>query len=190
MNAEADTDLELARRAAAGDERAFTLLMRTHKEPLYRFVRRYTGEADAAYEIVQESFISAWKAINRFDGRRTFLTWLRAIALNKCRDRGRRLAVRRLILGDAGVDVEAQAQPDPSPTGEEALVHREDLATLDRAIAQLPAKLKEPLLLTYFDEMSQQEAAVFLGITVKAVETRVYRARQLLADVATLRRQR
>jgi RNA polymerase sigma factor (sigma-70 family) len=190
VNTDAGNDLDLARRAGAGEERAFTLLMRNHKEPLYRFVRRYIGDADTAYEIVQETFVAAWKAINRFDGRRSFLTWLRAIALNKCRDRGRRLAVRRLILGDAGVDVEAQAQPDPAPTGEEALVRREDLAALDRAIAQLPAKLKEPLLLTYFDEMSQQEAAAFLGITVKAVETRVYRARQLLADLAILRLER
>lgn len=188
MNSEADTDLDLARRAATGEERAYTLLMRSHKEPLYRFVRRYAGDADAAYEIVQETFVSAWKAIARFDGRRSFMTWLRAIALNKCRDRGRRLAVRRLILGDAGVDVEAQGQPDPAPTGEEALVRREDLAALDRAIAQLPAKLKEPLLLTYFDEMSQQEAAALLGITVKAVETRVYRARQRLADLTLPRR--
>jgi len=54
-------------------------------------------------------------------------------------------------------------------------------ATLQRAIDRLPQKLKEPLLLTYFDELSQQEAADVLGVTVKTIETRVYRARQQLA---------
>ncbi len=184
MSDGAADDLDLARRAAAGEDRAFTLLMRRHKEGLYRFVRRYVGDADAAYEVVQESFVAAWKAIGRFDGRRAFPTWLRAIALNKCRDRGRRLAVRRAILGDPDADSpEARNQPDRSRTPEAALLDSEAAARLDAAIARLPAKLKEPLLLTYFEDLSQQEAADLLGVTVKAVETRVYRARQRLAEI-------
>jgi RNA polymerase sigma-70 factor (ECF subfamily) len=176
-------ELELARRSADGDERAFSALMRTHKEALYRFVRRYVGDPDAAYEVVQETFVAAWKAIDRFDGRRSFMTWLRAIALNKCRDRGRRLAVRRLILGDGAAQDEAERSPDPAMSSEATLIQRAEIARLDSAIARLPAKLKEPLLLTYFEELSQQETAALLGITAKAVEMRVYRARQALADL-------
>ncbi|WP_374470962.1 RNA polymerase sigma factor [Phenylobacterium sp.] len=184
MNLADGEDLDLARRAAAGEERAFTALMRRHKEGLYRFVRRYVGEPDAAYEVVQESFVAAWKALGRFDGRRPFATWLRAIALNKCRDRGRRLAVRRAILGDRDLDSpEAQRRADPAPTPEASLAEREDLRRLDRAIARLPAKLKEPLLLTLFEGLSQQEAAGLLGVSVKAVETRVYRARLQLTEI-------
>lgn len=182
MSGDDRDDLDLARRAAGGEDRAFTLLMRRHKEGLYRFVRRYVGEPDAAYEVVQETFVAAWRAVDRFDGRRPFPTWLRAIALNKCRDRGRRLAVRRAILGERDLEsAEAQSRPAPAATPEAALSRAQDAARLDRAIARLPAKLKEPLLLTYFEDMSQQEAGALLGVSAKTIEMRVYRARQQLA---------
>ena len=184
-------DLDLARQAAGGEDRAFTLLMRRHKEALYRFVRRYVGEPDAAYEVVQETFVAAWRAVDRFDGRRPFPTWLRAIALNKCRDRGRRLAVRRAILGERDLDgAEARSRADPGATPEEALARAEAVARLDRAIARLPAKLKEPLLLTWFEEMSQQEAGDLLGVSAKTIEMRVYRARQQLAALLSERSRR
>lgn len=178
-----DADADLIRRALAGDERAFTLLMRRHKEGLYRFVRRYVGDADGAVEVVQESFVAAWRALRRFDDRRPFPVWLRAIALNKCRDRGRRQLVRRLAFGDKDAEsAEAQRQADPTPDSEAQLLEKQRRATLDRALARLPAKLKEPLLLTYFEDLSQQAAAQLLGVSVKTIETRVYRARQRLAE--------
>lgn len=177
-----ETDADLASRARAGDDAAFAALMRRHKSPVYGFVRRYVGDADAAVDIVQETFVAAWKALARFDGGRSFPVWLRAIALNKCRDRGRRAAVRRLIMGEKNDQSdEAQAQRDHTPDGEQALVSIQRRAALQRAIDRLPAKLKEPLLLTYFDELSQMEAAAVLGVTVKTVETRLYRARVRLA---------
>lgn len=177
------SDLDLASRAWAGEDRAFTALMRRHKPSLYGFVRRYVGDGDAALDVVQESFVSAWRAIGRFDGRRPFPVWLRAIALNKCRDRGRRIAVRRLILGDRDEQsAEAKAQADPRPSSEAEILSVERQRRLQRAIDLLPAKLKEPLLLIYFDELSQQEAADLLGVTVKTIETRAYRARQRLAE--------
>ena len=179
---EADVDLVL--RSREGEDQAFAALMRRHKRPLYGFVRRYVGDADAAVDVVQETFVAAWKALGRFDDRRPFTVWLRAIALNKCRDRARRLAVRRLILGETDdQSAEARAQSDPSPDGETDLAAKQRAALVQRAIERLPAKLKEPLLLTYFDELSQQEAAAVLGVTVKTVETRVYRARQKLAEL-------
>jgi RNA polymerase sigma-70 factor (ECF subfamily) len=184
VNGEEASDLDLVSQARAGQDRAFTTLMRRHKPALYGFVRRYVGDADAAVDVVQETFVAAWRALGRFDARRPFAVWLRAIALNKCRDRARRLAVRRLILGEKDDhSPEAQARPDPTPTGEAEVLTAERRATLQRAIDRLPQKLKEPLLLTYFDELSQQEAADVLGVTVKTVETRVYRARQQLATL-------
>jgi len=178
------SDLDLVSRARAGQDRAFTTLMGRHKGALYGFVRRYVGDSDAAVDVVQESFVSAWRALDRFDARRPFAVWLRAIALNKCRDRGRRLAVRRLILGEKDdQSAEAQAQPDPQPSGEDRALSAERRAMLQQAINKLPTQLKEPLLLTYFDELTQQEAAELLSVTVKTIETRVYRARQRLAEL-------
>lgn len=180
-------DATLAKAALGGEDRAFTLLMRRHKAGLYTFVRRYVGEADAAHEVVQETFVSAWKALNRYDLRRPFGVWLRAIALNKCRDRARRQAVRRIVLGERDAESpEAQRQADPAPDAEAALLATQRREALIKAIARLPAQLKEPLLLTYFEDLSQQQAAELLGVSVKAIETRVYRARRKLAQALGL----
>jgi RNA polymerase sigma factor (sigma-70 family) len=179
---EAPTDAVLARRAAEGDDRAFAELVRRHKEPLYRLLRRYTGDADDAYEAAHEAFIAAWSAIRRYDPSRSFLAWLRTIAINKARDRGRRASFRRLVFGSEGLDGHAAlAEPDPGAAADDAVIERQEMRVLDRAIAGLPAPLKEALLLTAFDGWSQAEAGDILGVSAKTIETRVYRARKILA---------
>ena len=180
---DAPADAVLARRAAEGDERAFSDLVRRHKEPLYRLLRRYTGDADEAYEAAHEAFIAAWSAIRRYDPQRPFLAWLRTIAINKARDRGRRIAFRRLVFGVDGLERSgALAEPDPARPADESVIERQDAARLDKAIASLPAPLKEALLLTAFDGWSQQEAGDILGVSAKAIETRAHRARKILAQ--------
>jgi RNA polymerase sigma-70 factor (ECF subfamily) len=169
-------DEVLAPRAAEGDARAFALLMTRHKEGLYRFARRYVGNTDDAYDIVQQSFVAAWRALGRYDPARRFDTWLRAIALNKCRDHARRAAVRRLLM------FSQEAAADPARDAEALFIADQQLAALDSAIAKLPRALKEPLLLTSFEGLSQAEAGRALGISAKAIEMRVYRARRALAD--------
>jgi RNA polymerase sigma factor (sigma-70 family) len=182
VDAEA-SDSILARSAAAGDDRAFAVLVRRHKDGLYRLLRRYTGDADEAYEAVHEAFIAAWGALKRYDPQRPFGAWLRTIAINKARDRGRRMVVRRVIFGSGGLDdSEAMSAPDPSPGAEADVLEDEQAMRLDRAVARLPAALKEPLLLTAFEGLSQQDAAQMLGVSIKTIETRVYRARKLLAE--------
>jgi RNA polymerase sigma factor (sigma-70 family) len=180
---EAPTDAVLARRAAEGDERAFAELVRRHKEPLYRLLRRYTGDADDAYEAAHEAFIAAWSAIRRYDPSRSFLAWLRTIAINKARDRGRRAAFRRLLFGTDGLEGgRALSEPDPGAAADETLIERQDLLALDQAVARLPALLKEALLLTAFEGCTQPEAGEILGVSAKTIETRVYRARKILAQ--------
>lgn len=179
---EVPTDAVLAGRAAEGDDRAFAELVRRHKEPLYRLLRRYTGDADEAYEAAHEAFIAAWSAIRRYDPSRPFLAWLRTIAINKARDRGRRAAFRRLLFGSHGLEDNASLdQPDPAALADEAVIEREALAALDQAISCLPTALKEALLLTAFEGCSQKQAGEILGVSDKTVETRVYRARKILA---------
>jgi RNA polymerase sigma factor CnrH len=177
------SDNHLARQARDGDERAFAELVRRHKDPLYRLLRRYTGDPEDAYEAAHEAFIAAWSALPRYDPDRPFATWLRTIAINKARDRGRRALVRRLLFGagrdDGGRSLEAR---DPAAPADEALVARHRTETLDRAIAALPPQLKAPLLLTAFDGLSHQEAASVLGVTPKTIEMRIYRARKSLAE--------
>ena len=177
----APSDETLAARAASGDEQAFTALVGRHKEVLYRIARRYVGNADDAYDIVQQSFISAWGGLERYDPTRNLAAWLRSITLNKCRDHARRLVVRRFLMIPMAASA-AENVADPQPSAEEQLIAREELADLDSAIARLPRSLKEPLLLTVFAGLSQAEAGRELCISAKAVETRAYRARRALAE--------
>jgi len=173
-------DASLAVAARQGDENAFANLMRRHKGWLYQFIRRYVADRDDAYDVLQESFVAAWGALSRFDPERPFEAWLRRIALNKCRDRARRNAVRRTALRVLGLayDVgEGAAEPaaDTSAQVDQAAVR------LETAIAQLPRNLKEALVLTALEGLSHKEAGELLGINAKAVETRVYRAKRQLA---------
>lgn len=177
-------DAALAAAVIAGDSRAFTELMRRHKEAIYRFIRRYVGDADEAYDLLQETFAAAWSALPAFDSARPMRAWLRRIALNKCRDWSRRRFVRRFFFTAAPIDnsanVIAAADSDADPEQERRL------ADLDRQIASLPAGLKEPLLLTQFEGLSHKDAALILNISPKAVEMRIYRARAQLAGALGL----
>jgi RNA polymerase sigma-70 factor (ECF subfamily) len=175
------SDTTLARRAVAGDDRAYEQLVRRHKAGIYRLLRRYTADPDQAYEAVQEAFIAAWTALDRYDGARPFLAWLQTIAINKARDRGRRMAVRRLVFGAAGLDADALATVDPVQPADEAVIEAQRARRLELEIAHLPTSLKAALLLTAFEGCSQQEAGRILGVSAKTIETRVYRARKLLA---------
>jgi RNA polymerase sigma-70 factor (ECF subfamily) len=172
-------DAALVAAALAGDQRAFTHLMRRHKDSLYRFVRGYVGDASEANDLVQEAFVAAWHALARYDQRRSFGIWLKRIAINKCRDWRRRRAVREFFykaedINRPGLDI---AQPIVTANDRE-----DELARLDKAIAALPSNLKEPLLLSLTENMSHRDVAEALGITAKAVEVRIYRAKRALTE--------
>jgi RNA polymerase sigma-70 factor (ECF subfamily) len=180
MTPDDQDDARLVRLALDGDDAAFTRLANRHKKWLYRFIRRYVGNDADAFDLLQESFIAAWSSLERFDAARPFHAWLRQIALNKCRDRGRREKVRSIIRRLSS-DLEQFAAPARWANPEAAITSREALARLDTAIASLPPRLREPLILTAFENLSHREAAQILRISEKAVETRVYRAKQHLS---------
>jgi RNA polymerase sigma-70 factor (ECF subfamily) len=180
---------DLTRRAAGGCRKAFSALMTAHKEDLYRFVRRRLADPEEAYDIVQKAFVSAWCAIDRFDPQRPFEAWLRSIALNKCRDHARRAFVRKATFGASPVDgVDSVREEGASP--EEVLIARDELAALSRAMEALPQHLRDALMLTTVDGLSQAAAAAALGCSIKAIEYRVSRARGIIAQKLDLRDRR
>jgi RNA polymerase sigma factor (sigma-70 family) len=178
----AESDAALAVRALQGDDSAFALLVARHKHWAYQFVRRYVGNSADAYDVLQDTFFSAWRALGRYDRDRPFEFWLRRIALNKCRDRNRRETVRRFI-GARGVGDESNEVQDPAPGPSAVMEGNQELQLLERYIAELPRSLMEPLLLTALEGLSQEEAGKLLGVSAKAIETKVYRARVRLNAV-------
>ncbi|MBY0508607.1 MAG: RNA polymerase sigma factor [Rhodospirillaceae bacterium] len=180
MVASGESDATLALRARDGNRKAFDQLIIRHKVPLYRLVRRYVGNPDDAYDVLQESLIAAWLALRRYDPAREFSIWLRAIALNKCRDFARRQAVRGRflrLLAFQRVDEQVVSELSSKETIDDVRLQR-----LDEMIATLPVFYKEPLLLTMVTGLSQQEAAAQLRTTPKAIEMRLRRAKKKLAE--------
>jgi RNA polymerase sigma-70 factor (ECF subfamily) len=174
------SDGELARRARHGDDASFAALMTRHKGWVYTFVRRYVGNSADAYDVLQDTFFAAWRALHRYHEERPFEFWLRRIALNKCRDRNRRETVRRL-LGFAGHGASEVSDPRPGPA---ALIQSaQELSQLESHLDCLPRPLMEALLLTALEGLSQEQAGRLLGVSAKAVETKVYRARVRLASL-------
>jgi RNA polymerase sigma-70 factor (ECF subfamily) len=176
-----EDDARLASAAQTGDRHAFDQLVARQKAATYRFVRRYIGDADEAYDVLQESFVAAWLALPRFDVGQPFAPWLRAIALNKCRDHGRRARVRARMLALFARDPTSSGVSPAEGSTQTTSPSAERLQQLDQAIARLPAKYKEPLLLTLVNGLSQREAARELGATEKAIEMRIRRAKRELS---------
>tara|TARA_R110001606_G_scaffold71247_20_gene164016 strand:+ start:7243 stop:7830 length:588 start_codon:yes stop_codon:yes gene_type:complete len=174
---------EVSARAAGGDRAAFSDLMRQTKAALFRIIRRYVGDEQEAWDLLQDTYAAAWLSIHRYDPARPFEAWLRTIALNKCRDWSRRRFVRRLIRG--GLDLsspEALAVPDGSDPADDRMEAAGRLSRLVEELDRLPPHLRAPLLLTAIEGRGQAETAGILGISVKTVETRVARARRKLSD--------
>lgn len=173
------TESDLVALARSSHDAAFAEIVRRHREALYRIAMASLGQTEDALDAVQESFIAAYLALARFDVSRPLRPWLARIVLNQCRDRLRRRAVRRFLLPFVGTDVDvADAAPGPAHLAAD----RDALARTMRAIAALPAGLREPLVLTAIEGMAQADVAQTLGLSAKAVELRVRRARARLRD--------
>lgn len=181
MNLENTSDSDLVALARGGRQQAYRALIERHRDSVYRLVRGAIGDADEALDVTQETFISAFAALDRYDPDRPFRAWIARIAFNKARDWSRRRAVRR-FFSFAVPETAGDLLIDPAAPPDQLAEDRQALARAGSAIAALPAALKETLILRTIDGMGQAEAAAALGVSEKTIETRLYRARQRLRE--------
>jgi RNA polymerase sigma-70 factor (ECF subfamily) len=167
-----------------GDDAALDALMERHSQKLFLYlVRSLQNEEDAA-DLAQETFVKVYQNRARFNTRQKFSTWLYIIASNLVRDRFRWRSRHRQVSLDAPSDTsgndfrDALREERPSPA--ESMQAEERAETVRRAVAELPEELRLPLILVEYEGRSQLEIGEILGCTAKAVETRIYRARQQL----------
>lgn len=170
-----------------GCEPALNTLMRRYKHKLFAFISRYVKDEDAAYDILQETFIRLHFKADTYNPDYTFSTWLYKIAINLCRDWGRKQKIRQIFSLDSVYQADEDGSyhdiiADPSSNIEDLTDLRKNLAALDKEIRRLPHKLKTALILFAIEEHSQEKCAEILGVTPKTIETRVYRARKILAE--------
>ncbi len=176
------SDAELARLALAGQEDGYRRLLERHRDPVFRLVRSLVRDSDAALDITQEAFVAGFAALKRYDTERPFRAWMLQIAINKARDWARRRKVRAFFTRAVDLD-EAFTVAGDSPLQDATAEHRYELNRVMRAIATLPHKLREVLVLRTIEDVSEADASSLLGISAKAVETRLYRARKQLDEI-------
>ncbi len=167
------------RAAQAGDMAAFEWIVQQHEERLFGFCCRWLRCVEDAREVCQDAFVRAWQALPEFEGRARLSTWLYQIALNLCRDRAKTRASRQRESTTMLHEHESEILcPKQSP--DSAAEWRSEVQKLERGLTLLPEKLRVVLILTTMEGLSQEECAEVLNCSVRAVEGRVYRARQLL----------
>lgn len=185
---DATEDKTLVRLVSEGCEPALNELMRRYKHKLFAFISRYVKDEDAAYDILQETFIRLHFKAETYRPAYKFSTWLYQIAINLCRDWGRKQKVRQFLSLDSTIaDEQGNASyhdiiADPGGNIEDLADTRQQLHILDQEIGKLPHKLKTALILFAVEGNSQEVCAELLNVTPKTVETRVYRARKILAE--------
>jgi RNA polymerase sigma factor (sigma-70 family) len=182
-----DPDLTLVQALKLGKDQALDALMERHREGLFRFVSRLVHNEADALELSMETFVRAYFNIEKFRPTAKFTTWLYQIALNLCRDHLRSRAYQ-YSLRTASIDAPTQEGTDPNLLVEteggpdQKTDRREELRALEKAIGELPEELKEAFILTALEDRQQAETAELLGISLKAVGMRVYRARKFLLE--------
>jgi RNA polymerase sigma-70 factor, ECF subfamily len=173
---EQDPDLEPLRAAAAGDAAACRRLVDRHLRPLHAFAARVLDDASEAEDVCQESFMKLWQFAPQWTpGRAKVSTWLYQVALNACRDRQR----RRRPEAAADPDELHSTAPGPGRLHDRA----ETGDRVRRAMAELPARQREALVLFHFEGHTQSEAAAVLEVSVDALESLLARARRTLRDL-------
>ena len=179
------SDEDLMARVAEDDERAFSELVRRFQGRVMNLITRVLNDRECSDDLAQEVFVRVYQNRARFDPRQQFSTWLYAIATNFVKDRYRYRARHPQVSLDAenvttsGRNFKERIREE-CPTPSEQLQAQERAEIVRRAIADLPEELGTPLLLSEYEELSHARIGEILGCSEKAIETRLYRARQRL----------
>jgi RNA polymerase sigma-70 factor, ECF subfamily len=170
-----ETDEALIRSIAAGDRSAIRTLFGRHQVRVYRFVLRFVGDPMVAEDLVNETFLEAWRQAGRFEARSTVSTWLLAIARFKALS-----ARRRRVCEEVELEM-ASGTIDPADNPETALGRKDTGKAVRACLRALPACQAEIMDLVYYHEKSVKEVAAIVGIPENTVKTRMFGARKRLA---------
>jgi len=163
-------------RARDGDADAFDALVRAHSGRVYRLLARMLGDAAAAEDVAQETFVRAWRALPGFRGEALFATWLFRIATNEAnRFLAREARRHELPFDDAVVEV-VDLSADPAGEAEQA----ELAARLEQLLAELPARYRVAVVLRDVEGLTNEEAAGVLGLNVRNFKSRLHRGRMAI----------
>lgn len=171
---DADPDLLLVRRAKAGEQRAFELLVRRHQDRVYAVARGVVRHPEDAADVTQEAFIAVLRHLDTFQEGAAFTTWLHRITLRKAYDHLRRRVPEPQDPTSAAFATIESRDTDPHGTGLDRTALLESIARLDTAF-------RDAVLLVDVAGLGVEEAAAALGVAPGTIKSRVFRGRAALA---------
>jgi RNA polymerase sigma-70 factor (ECF subfamily) len=176
-------DGELIQQILAGDGKQFSILVNRHQRSIFSTVFGMLGNKQDAEDVTQEAFVTAFRKLETFEGRSTFLTWLRRIAFNLAIDLRRRRKSRASMTQVAVAEEIVSAKESSAA---DTLITKETVSTVRRAINSLPDEQRVVIVLRDLQDLDYSEIAELLSIPIGTVRSRLHRARLELK--ATLER--
>ena len=174
------SDEELMTRVRRGDDLALNSLMDRWQKPVLSFAIRYTKNASDAADLAQETFVRIYLQRAKYQSKGKFSTWMFTIAANLCRNHARWKSRHPSIAGLE--EASTPEAPDPHDGPDTAAIRDDEGENIRKAVQDLPHDLRTAILLFEFEGLSHNEIATILECSPKAVETRLYRARQTLRE--------
>lgn len=184
-------DFALIRKAQAGDDRAFTNLVKQYEDLVYSFAFKVCRDKEKAEETWQDTFINVFRKLHQFDGKSKFTTWLYSIVINNCKMKHRKtkLEMASIRIDESHEDHEtdsggpsAQTIPAWRDTPLDAVMDKELRTMLDGAIEQLPYEYRVVFVLRDVEGQSTEETAKILKLSIPAVKSRLRRGRIFLRE--------
>jgi RNA polymerase sigma-70 factor, ECF subfamily len=168
-------ETRLVERSQGGDRLAFEELVRRHADRLYAVVLRFVADADEAEEVTQETFLRAWRSIEKFEHRSQFFTWLYRIGINEAKRRAERKPPpgRIASIEDSPIEDAPDWSDAPEFRAEQGHLRR----VLEDAVRRLPIDYRAPLILRDVEGLSTEEAAEVMELGEAAFKSRLHRAR-------------
>lgn len=169
-----EPDESLAAASREGDLAAFETLARRYQDRVFAYARRMVGDAHEAADLTQETLLRVYRSLGRFDATQRFASWAFGIAAHVCRDALRRRGRRREQVWE---DLDPVSR---GPSVADAAAQADERGSVHRAVARLPLKYREVIVLHYIEELPYDEVARSLSITPEAARRRALRAREML----------
>jgi RNA polymerase sigma-70 factor, ECF subfamily len=180
-----EIDHELVLLAQRGDKRAFGMLVDKYQRKLARLLSRMIRDQAEIEDVVQESFIKAYRALPNFRGDSAFYTWLYRIGINTAKNylvsMGRRPTVSTDIEIEDAENFDSGSELRTMETPESALMTKEIAQTVNDTVASLPEELRTAITLRELEGLSYEEIATIMQCPIGTVRSRIFRARETIA---------
>ncbi|MGV8870491.1 MAG: RNA polymerase sigma factor RpoE [Janthinobacterium svalbardensis] len=186
VRTEREYDQLLVERVQAGDKRAFDVLVSKYQRRLMRLVSRLVHDPAEAEDVVQETFIKAYRALRHFRGDAAFYTWLYRIGINTAKNylvtQGRRGATSSDADAEQAESFDDGNKLRDNNTPESVLASKQIAATVNAAMEVLPIELRTAIVLREIEGLSYEEISEIMACPIGTVRSRIFRAREVIAE--------